>query len=258
MCRASADPGPNSRRWLGLARLNEGLEPLTSCNREALALDLDLEDTFDDLWLAGFGRGCRRLGEDGQIHLSLDGSGVIVAGGETLIGKHQPVERNRRLDALDLVLAQRSQHPMPGLLAVGTVGDDLGDHGVVCLRDGEVCLGPRVDAHARAGRLVVIADTAGRGHEVLRSVFGVDAALDCCTFENEILLGELKRLSRSREDLRAHEVDPANELSHGMLYLQSSVHLEEVERLLIGVEQELTCPGVEITDLLAARAQPRP
>ena len=59
-----------------------------------------------------------------------------VSPSRPLLGRQQRlVERDQRLQALDLVLAQRAQHALRGLLAVGVPDDQLGDHRVVHRRD---------------------------------------------------------------------------------------------------------------------------
>src|SRR5437870_13875435 len=59
--------------------------------------------------------------------------------------------------------------------------------------------------------------------------FGVDAALDCMSAEHDIVLVKLERLSGRNEYLFSNQIRISDELGHWMLYLDSRVHLHEIE-----------------------------
>ena len=151
------------------------------------------------------------------------------------------MERDQRLQLLDLVLAERPEHPGGGLLAVGIPHDQLGHHRVVHGRDLRPGLHPRVDAHAGTGGLAVVADPPRRGSEVLARVLGVDPALDRVPAQLDVLLGDRQRLSRGHPDALLDDVDPGDELGHRVLDLDAGVHLQE--EVLALLEQALDVPA---------------
>jgi len=63
--------------------------------------------------------------------------------------------------------------------------------------------------------------------------------------------GGATRLARGDADLRLHDVDAVHGLGHGMLDLEPSVHLEEVE-LAVGRQQKLDRSRVDVTDRVGA------
>src|SRR3954464_12768634 len=100
--------------------------------------DLDLEAAPRDLdrvvardRLAVLGRAGARLG--GREGEPLEPGGVLdevaarLAAGPLLGRQQGTVERDQRLEALDLVLGQRAEHPLRRLLAVGVPDDQLRD-----------------------------------------------------------------------------------------------------------------------------------
>src|SRR5689334_9971882 len=111
------------------------------------------------------------------------------------------VERDQRLDALELVLAERADHAGGGLLAILVPDDQLGDHRVVQRGDLGACEHAGVHAHAGAARLEVGGDGARRGGEVLGGVLGVDPALDRVAAQLQVLLLQRQLLARGDADL---------------------------------------------------------
>ena len=137
------------------------------------------------------------------------------------------MEGDQRLQALDLVFAERAQHPPGRLLAVGVPHDQLRDHRVVHRRDFAARADARVDAHARAARLSVGADLARRRGEVLGGVLGVDPALDRVPAQLDVLLGVGQLLAGGRSDALLDDVDAGRHLGHAVLDLHARVHLQE-------------------------------
>ena len=137
------------------------------------------------------------------------------------------MERDQRTHAPDLELPQCANHAAGGAVAVHVPDDELGDHRVVQRRDLEAGLNARVHAHARAGRLAVGGDRAGRGREVLGSVLRVHPALDRVPAEADVLLRHRQLLPGRDPELLADDVDPGGHLGHAVLHLHARVHLEE-------------------------------
>jgi len=185
----------------------------------------------------------RELLEPGLV---LDEVAAGLAPGPLLGGEHRLVERDERLQPLDLVLLERPQHPRGRALAVAVPHDELGDHRVVHRRDLAARAHARVDAHAGPGGLLVGADLAGGGSEVLRGVLRVDAALDGVPAQDDVLLRDAQRLARRGEDALAHDVDAGDQLGHRVLDLDPGVHLEE--EVLAVLEQALDRARAAVVD----------
>src|SRR5690606_23930605 len=106
-----------------------------------------------------------------------DEARVEAAGAERLVLHHEPAERDRRLDAGDVVLGEGAVHPGDGLVAGATPRGQLRYHRVVVDRDLVALLDARVHAHAEAAGRGVPEERAGRGEKARRDVLGIDAAL---------------------------------------------------------------------------------
>ena len=76
-----------------------------------------------------------------------------------------------------------------------------------------------VVAHAGACGHAQVRDAAGRRHEVLLRVFGVDAALDGVARPAHVALREGERQAGGDAYLLAHEVEAGDEFRHGVLDL---------------------------------------
>ena len=76
-------------------------------------------------------------------------------------------------------------------------------------------------------------------------VFRIDTSLKGMTFGLQLVLCEWEWCPCSNLQLPLHEVDPCDHLCDGVLYLESGVHLHEIE-LLLGVHDELhgACPHI--------------
>src|SRR5439155_18247244 len=98
---------------------------------EALARYLDGVGLLDLLLLAFGGSGRLLEGERLEPLAVLEQVARGLGLAPLLGGQQRPVEGDERLEALDLVLVQRAQHPPRRLLAVGVPHDELGHHRVV-------------------------------------------------------------------------------------------------------------------------------
>ena len=165
----------------------------------------------------------------------------------------------------DHELLERSEHPPPRRLAIDVVDDQLRDQRVVEV--GNDIPGPnaRIDAHPPPGRLSVGRDPPWRRHETARAVLGVDPALDRVAAKLDVGLREAQRLPGGDENLLAHDVDARHLLGHGVLDLDTGVHLEEVVGAVRWREAPRSSPPSDIRPLgqrrrrscRCARAAPR-
>ena len=85
-----------------------------------------------------------------EIDVFFEEAGMDVAGDEVRLLDQGDQERDVVVDAQDLIVAQGPLHPPPRLVAVGTPGDQLRDHGVVEDGDLEAFRDTGVDAYAGA------------------------------------------------------------------------------------------------------------
>ena len=136
--------------------------------------------------------------------------------------------------------------PGEGLLAGAAVGDDLGDHRVEVGRDGVALGHAGVDADAGTGGQVQPHDPAGSGREVAVGVLGVEAGLDGVS--GLVRLLAVEAAAAGHVDLRLDQVDVGGHLGDGVLDLESGVDLEERERPVARVVEELDGAGTDVPD----------
>ena len=125
----------------------------------------------------------------GQL-LRLDDSMTRLSCDEAVVAEQGSMESDERLDALDLVLAERAEHPPSCVLAVSAVHAELRDQRVVQAHDLAAFGDARVDADPGTCRLPVARDPPGCGQEAGGWILGVDPALDRVTVQPNILLAQ--------------------------------------------------------------------
>jgi hypothetical protein len=89
----------------------------------------------------------------------------------------------------------------------------------------------------------------GGRHKRLR-VLGIDAALNRVPGEMNLARGVVQLFACRDPDLRFDQIGAGHKLRHRMLYLDSRIHLDEVDRAVAGVHQELDGARVGVADLL--------
>ena len=108
--------------------------------------------------------------------------------------------------------------------AVWPVGDQLRNHRIVVDRDLATLDDPGVDAdHA----VVLLArcrrtehdEAPCRRHEVANRIFRIDACFDGPAPNLDTVLPQIERLAGGDTDHLLHQVDPGDELGHGVLDL---------------------------------------
>lgn len=88
--------------------------------------------------------------------------------------------------------------------------------------------------------------TGGR-HEVLVGVFSVDTGLEGVTMDLHLILSSRKNMASSSQQLPLYKVLAGDQLSDGVLDLQTRVHLHK--KILVGVRvhDELDCTGAFVS-----------
>ena len=114
---------------------------------------------------------------------------------------------------------------------------ELSEHGVVVDRHRRAGLDSDVVSHAGSLRETQALDDSGRGGKSASRVLRVDPALDRVTAGRISSRVERERRSERGADHLAHQVHTRDFLGDRMLHLQPRVHLEEVERSVLGEEE---------------------
>ncbi len=83
---------------------------------------------------------------------------------------------------------QGLDHPPPGFVAGGAVGDDLGDHRIIKGRHFAAGFNPAVDPR-QAGGLPQM-DRSGAGQEIIRRILGIEPDFHCMAGHRDVLLFE--------------------------------------------------------------------
>ena len=145
-------------------------------------------------------------------------------------------------DAVDDEFVERARLRRDRLGALARMGDELGDHRIVIDRD----FAALVDAGVVADRDPVLMafggrpvghQPSGRGQEVARRIFGIDAAFDRPAPELHIALPNAEDLAGGDPDHLLDEIDAGDEFGHRMLDLQPRVHFEEEEALVLAGDE---------------------
>src|SRR5581483_9345191 len=114
---------------------------------------------------------------------------------------------------------ERSPRALQRFGAVLAVDDQLGQQRVEGTADDRTSLDAGVDAHARACRLAVLGDRAGRGQEIAARVLAVDAELERVPARRRVL-GQAQLLALGYAELLPDQVDAAGLLGDRMLDLE--------------------------------------
>ncbi|CAB5033504.1 unannotated protein [freshwater metagenome] len=135
------------------------------------------------------------------------------------------------------------------MLAVNVPDDQFGDHRVVHRSHFAVLADSGVNAHAGPRRFDVAADLAWGGGEILRSVLGIDAALDRVAAHLDLILRYRQRLTGGGADSFTHDVDPGHHLGHAVLNLNARVHLKE--EVFAVLQHSLDRSSADVADSLS-------
>ena len=197
----------------------------------------------------GHQRALRRGGGGVVVDTTVEQPGVQVTGHDLGAGEQEAAEVDVGAQAQHVGAGQRRVESCQRLGAVGAVGDDLAEHGVVVTADD--CSHPQTGVHAdpAARRLLETEHRAAGGQEALGRVLGVDAGLDRVAREGDVLLAQRQLLARGDADLPVDQVHAGDHLGDRVLHLQAGVHLHE-EELVRGVcgDNELDRPGADVPD----------
>src|SRR5437660_2585259 len=153
-------------------------------------------------------------------------------------------------DAEDGAVFKGLLHTGNGSRAIFAVDDQLGNHGIVILRNLVPRFNAAIQAHARPFCWSIARDGAGGGKEVLIGIFSVDTYFNSMAARADLLLGDAQRLASGNVQLMAHEVQPRNHLRYRMFHLQAGIHLKEV-KLPVFIKHKLYGARIHIASRLS-------
>ena len=216
----------------------------------------------------GFGQEAQQLGgavaahgEFEQLGRFFDEARGDLAGGEGRMVDHVFQELQIGGHTADAELAQRAVHALARLNGRGCPCGDLHQQRVVIRGDhGAGVGGAAIQPNAEAGRAAVGGEAAVVGQEAVFRVFGGHAALQRVAAQRNVglqrhtrgvaavlgFLVDANEAAFADADLGAHDVDPGDQLGHGVLHLDARVHLDEVALVVVGVHQKLHRAGVGV------------
>ena len=131
------------------------------------------------------------------------------------------------------------------LLPAVAGNDQLAEKAIVKGRHDIALIQHRIETDALALGRAKANDAAGRGHESLGRVLGVDAYLDRMAANGDVGLAVGERLSARDKKHRLNEVDAGDDLGHRVLDLDAGVHLDEVKvagRLVVEIFERAGAP----------------
>ena len=128
------------------------------------------------------------------------------------------------------------------------MGDNLPDQRIVVGRNDVVVINVGIDTNARPTRHVILIDPPRRRHKGI-GVFRVNSALDGMAAIDHIALADAQLFSGGDANLFLNNVDAGNQFRHRMLDLNTGIHLDKIE--LIVLVQKLERPRATIADALA-------
>src|SRR6516225_1955248 len=127
-------------------------------------------------------------------------------------------------------------------LARCRVRHELGDHRIVV--DGDLGAfkhaGVVADGAAECGaflRRPVTGETANGGKEIAVGILSINTGLDGPAIQLDVRLPDLELLAGGETDHLLDEVDAGDELSDGVLHLQTGVHLQEIEGSILAGDE---------------------
>src|SRR6185436_15663763 len=86
-----------------------------------------------------------------------------------------------------------------------------------------------VIAYSRPTRDMQVSDSPGRWQEAILRILSVNTAFNCVSLPTNVFLLERKWRAIGNGDLLTNKIDPGHQLGDGMLNLQASIHLQEIE-----------------------------
>ena len=161
---------------------------------------------------------------------------------------HQRVQKTDVVaDATNVIAIKRTDHALDRLLAIDTVGHQLGDHRIVKNRHFAPLIDSAVDPHTLALGFAITDQTAGRRHKIAQWILGVNARLHRPPIEHHIALNQRQWFAGGGDNHQFHQIPTGHHLGHRMLYLKSGIHLQEIE-VALSISDKLHRTGRLIID----------
>ena len=157
------------------------------------------------------------------------------------------VEGNVGFDPPHLILPQRPTHAEDRFHPVLSPGNQLRDHRIIVNRHLRFLIDTAIIADPESLRQPQPFDLAGKGHEIVFGILGVDPTFDGVPGLRDVTLAPRQITSRCYFDLRLHQIDSYHSFGNRVLYLKPRIHLQKVKGLLL-IQQKLQGAGAHVTD----------
>ncbi len=196
----------------------------------------------------------RRMGGKALRKFLRDEAGGKLALAPARMAHQRRQERNVVPDPVDVKRIQRGRLRLDRSRPRRRMRDELGDHRIVMDRDFAAFLHAGIVADgdtvlARFGRRAVLHQPANGRQEVAERVLGIDARFHRPSRQRDVFLRDRKLLAGGNPDHLLDEVDAGDELSDGMFDLQTGIHLQEVEALVLAGDEFDRAGGIVVHGL---------
>src|ERR1700754_2617887 len=170
---------------------------------------------------------------------------IKVASAELLILHQLQMKRYRSLDPLYHILAQRTMHRIDSLLPRTRHRNDLCDHRIIIWRYRIPGIRMRINPDPMSARLMKHIDPTWRRPEIIVRIFRIDTALDSMSLW--FIVYSANAISGSYFYLFFNKIKIDDFLRHTMFYLDTGIHLHEVEITML-VHEELDSTHALVID----------
>ena len=138
----------------------------------------------------------------------------------------------------NLIFIEHTTHTLDGIFTTGCPHDEFANHRIIVYRNFVAFIDIRINTSADTMWFGKLLDHSRRRHEIVLRILSTDTTFDGMSTLSDVLLAVVQFLSVSDEDLLLHQVDAHDFLSDGMFHLQTGVHLQEIE-LMVLIHEEL-------------------
>src|SRR6185437_4962406 len=160
-------------------------------------------------------------------------SGMNASRHKFLVAENPSEEAQIRGNAPDKIFVESAAQAANGLLARGSIGDQLRKHRIIVEWNGPAFINAAVLANPRTRWREQARDSSRRGKEIIVRIFGIEAHFYRVSAKLEIGLGEGQRSAGGNQNLQMNKIQPSHKLGNRMLDLKTGVYLQKIEVLIL-------------------------